>query len=281
MRTMQAQFEHTFRTWRDRLSCSNADCHGSRRVWKRISGPTRRIDIHGARFCFPDCFEVGLECLLQQFQTIQPNNAVPSHRIPLGLLMLSRGDLNDTQLRTALRAQRCNGSGRIGEWVEKLGFAGIQQITAALAAQCSCPVLRQLPIRSLDCNLPLVLLRHFRMVPVSYVHSTRVMHVAFGGTVNYRALLAIEKVRQCRTLPCITSGSELTILLSRFEEKAERADYCFEGPRTPAEMTRIACSYAAKLGAEEVRAALCGEYVWVQIEGTDSANLVFSQNPRD
>jgi hypothetical protein len=278
MRVTQSYIEKTFRTWRGRLSCSNADCRASHRMWKRISGPTRSIDIHGARYCFPDCFEQGLERLLQQFQTRQSRQSGysgTSHRIPLGLLMLSRGDLNNNQLRSALKAQRCNGSGRIGEWIEKLGFASSQQITAALAAQCSCPVLRQLPTSSPDCNLPLVLLRHFRMVPVSYMHTTILM--AFGGNVNYHALLALEKMRQCKTLPCITTGRELTILLSRFEEKVKRGDYSFAIPRTTAEMTHITCSYAAKLEADEVRAVVCGEYVWIQIEGSDSANLVFSQ----
>jgi hypothetical protein len=106
------------------------------------------------------------------------------------------------------------------------------------------------------------------------------MHMAFEGNVHYHALLAIEKVRKCKTLPCITTRSELSALLSRFEEKAGRTDYSFENRRTPAEMTRIACSYAAKLGAEEVRAAVCGEYIWIQIEGIESANLVFSPTTR-
>jgi hypothetical protein len=43
-------------------------------------------------------------------------------------------------------------------------------------------------------------------------------------------------------------------------------------------MTRIASGYAAKLGADDLRIAGCGEYIWVRMEGRkDSANLLFTQ----
>jgi hypothetical protein len=36
--------------------------------------------------------------------------------------MLSRGEITHEQLRLALDAQRQNGTGRIGEWIQKLGM---------------------------------------------------------------------------------------------------------------------------------------------------------------
>ena len=68
-------------------------------------------------------------------------NAAASHRVPLGLLLLSRQQLTAAQLRTALEAQRAAGQGKIGEWLRQLGFVTELQVTAALARQWSCPVL--------------------------------------------------------------------------------------------------------------------------------------------
>jgi len=70
---------------------------------------------------------------------IDRQNSVP-HRIPLALLMLSRGQLIQEKLLWPLRAQRSAGRYKIGYWLEELGFATEQQVTSALALQWGCPV---------------------------------------------------------------------------------------------------------------------------------------------
>jgi DNA-binding winged helix-turn-helix (wHTH) protein len=53
-------------------------------------------------------------------------------------------------------------------------------------------------------------------------------------------------------------------------------------PATPEEMTRIISSYAARLGAEQVRSVICGEYVWARIGGEpDPTNLLFARMPSE
>ncbi len=69
-------------------------------------------------------------------------SATAPHRVPLGLVLLSRQQLTAEQLRAGLAAQRSAGRGRIGEWLQTLGFASEQQVTSALARQWSCPVWR-------------------------------------------------------------------------------------------------------------------------------------------
>jgi len=192
--------------------------------------------------------------------------------------MLSRGELSHEQLRRALEAQRQNGSGRIGEWIQKLGYAHEQQVTAALGAQWSCPVLRSLPASAAKCGVPFQLLRRFCMAPVHYSRPARALHMAFAVDIEYRALLAIEEVLDCKAAPCLADATPLNALLARMEEQGRGTDHAFEGVGGPEEMTRITSSYAAKLDVDDVRVVTCGEYFWVRIEGKkDSANLLFTQ----
>jgi hypothetical protein len=200
----------------------------------------------------------------------------PPHRVPLGLLMLSRGDLNNTQLREALEAQRQDGTGRIGEWIQRLGYARELQVTGALALQWSCPVIKGFPKYSQDYILPLALLRRFRMVPIKLVPATRVFHIAFAGDIDYRALLAIEQILECKTEVCLTSSAALESSLEAFEQLSRRNDKTIEEARPPDEMTRIALSYVTKLKAERVRTVACDQYVWLRIKhGRELTNLLF------
>jgi hypothetical protein len=191
-------------------------------------------------------------------------------------MMLSRGDVEDTQLREALIAQRDSGKGRIGEWLQRMGFTGEQQVTAALGAQWACPVFPQLSCISNDCQLPLPLLRRFQMAAVSYVAATRTMHVAFADRIDYSVLLAIEQALECHAQPCVAGQSTLSGMWARMEESPRRSDQVFTHVRTPDEMTRITSNYASMLAARDVRLTRCAEIIWARVEaGSDSANLLF------
>lgn len=277
MLNLPSHFQDAMNAWKERLSCSAPDCDSQRRLWGRVSHGAGSVRVHGRRFCFPLCFEKELHRRFE-LRTPPSRRSRPPHRVPLGLLMLSRGELSHEQLRRALEAQRQGGSGRIGEWIKKLGYAHEQQITAALAAQWSCPVLRKLPASPAECAIPFQLLRRFQMAPVYYSCSTRVLHIAFAADIEYRALLAIEEILECKAEPCMADATSLNSMLAQIEEQGRGTDQLFEHVRGADEMTRIASGYAAKLGADDVRAAGCGEYIWVRMQGRkDSANLLFTQ----
>ena len=260
------------------LSCHRAGCSRSRRAWHRISNGAGSLHLNGLRYCFPDCFEQELTRRLEQAQALADSNPRPPHRVPLGLLMLSRGDLGPEQLRHALTAQRDNGAGRIGEWIEKLGYAREHQVTSALATQWACPVLRRLPARVAECGVPHELLKRFHMVPVHFSHTARLLHVAFSGDIEYPVLLAIEQMLECKTAPCLTTSAALAIVLARMEEEQGQPEKVFDGVRRPEEMARITSSYAARLGARKIRNVICGDFLWIRIESeTDPTNLLFAR----
>jgi Type II secretion system (T2SS), protein E, N-terminal domain len=276
MLSLQTKFGPAWQQWWEHLSCNNAACTASGRIWKRVSNGAGNLRVHGARYCFPGCFEGEMRRRFTRLLSAPLAKPRRAHRIPLGLLMLSRGDIDSTQLRAALTSQRDSGRGRIGEWMQQMGFTEESQVTAALGAQWACPVLPGIPASLSDCELPLPLLRRFRMAAVSYIAATRVMHVAFADGIEYSVLLAIEQALECRAEACLARESALASLLARLEEEPRRSDQVFPQARTPDEMTRITSSYAAMLAAKDVRLTRCAEFLWVRVAaGRDSANLLF------
>ena len=102
--------------------------------------------MQGERYCRTECLERALVEIFVRALPLSHGATVTSHRVPLGLLLLSRQQLTAGQLRSALAAQRGAGRGlgqkKIGAWLQDLGFSTEREVTAALARQWSCPVLR-------------------------------------------------------------------------------------------------------------------------------------------
>jgi hypothetical protein len=200
------------------------------------------------------------------------------HRVPLGLLMISRGQLTNQQLRSALEEQRSNRRQRLGEWLEQLGYATEEQVTAALAHQWACPVLASKAICDPNCLrlLPYHLLEASRILPVQFVPSTRMFHLAFCDGIDYSALYAIEQMLDCRTRPCLATRSAVGQALQLIGHERHSGELLFEGWRDAAEMARITCGYVLKLGAEAVRLVSCAGFIWARLStGPDVSNLLF------
>src|ERR1051326_2780922 len=120
---LPAKFASTVRKWKETTICSDPECRYSHALARRFSHGSGSIQIKGKRYCFPNCFDRTLLRKLQQLPAQREMMPARAHRVPLGLLMLSRGELNAGQLQEALHAQRLSGKGYIGEWLLTLGFA--------------------------------------------------------------------------------------------------------------------------------------------------------------
>src|SRR5579864_4467641 len=121
--------------------CARPDCERRHHLWSRVHPSRHGIVVDGSWYCLNECLERALEAAFRSLSSRSNKGASP-HRIPLGLLLLSRQQVTVEQLRRALEAQRTAGYGRIGEWLRTLGFVNEEQVTAALARQWSRPILR-------------------------------------------------------------------------------------------------------------------------------------------
>jgi hypothetical protein len=261
--------------------CAYCDCVHARSRWHRMRRRTRGIRMQGLRYCRTECLELALIEVFGRARPVPRHAAIASHRIPLGLLLLSRGQLTAEQLRTALEAQRAAGRGKIGAWLEELGFTTEREITAALARQWSCPVLNA-DLGEIGAShfpaIPALLLDSFQMIPVDLVIATGTLLVAFSEGIDYTALYAIEQMLGYHTESCLVSSGSLQKSLQALARRRVSKDVILDGVEDAAECARIIGSYTAKVHAEEIRMARCGKHLWVRLErlGHDAVNLVLS-----
>lgn len=276
------------RSWRqaghdfwDRLAirCESCGAIHRRSPWRRF----RRS--HGVRmgdfwYCRAECLELALAEILRQEHLQVRREAAPSHRIPLGLLLLSRQRLTADQLRTALETQRHAGQGKIGEWLQRLGFATEPEITAALARQWSCPVLRKnledSPALRNGTLIPTLLLESFRMIPVELSPATGTLLLAFSEGVDRGMLYAVEQMLGCRTEACFVGPSAMCRALDNLAQHRAAGDVIFDRMEDTGECARVIASYATKVSADNVRFVRCGRHLWIRLEraANPAVNLV-------
>lgn len=255
--------------------CDRPDCNapGAARIWQRRPP----IRVQRAWLCSPQCVEREARLIFDQVAS-QPPSPIPHHRVPLGLLMLAHGYLDETQLQTALEAQQRAGQGKIGEWLQAMNFATERQVVAALGVQWACPPLALREASDAGCVnlLPCALSRHLRIMPVRFVASTGVLYLALSERVDYRVLSAIEEMLDCRTVPCLVSDRWMNRMLEG-AQTPEPAVRMFDRISGSAEMARITASYVARVGAEQVRIVRCGSYIWVRLAAEKHAtDLLFA-----
>ena len=255
--------------WEKRApSCGDSGCRHPRGLLRRMRSRPLGVRLHGVWYCMPECLEHAVANLLRPPRFARTRVA-GAHRIPLGLILLSRQQLLPEQLSAALDAQRLAGTGKIGYWLQRMEFITETQLTSALARQWSCPVLRSGPtVLALHRvpEIPMLLLESLRMIPVHFVEATATLHVAFAEGIDHGVLYAIEQMLGCHTAPCLVGATVLERSLLALLEHRGRCEVVFDRVADTAEFVRVVRSYAHRLAASGIRMAPCGSYVWLRLE---------------
>ena len=249
--------------------CALASCSQLQSRWQRFLDRHRPSGtlLQGVFYCRPQCLETALTVQISRLRTMAPSSQ-PPNRIPLGLLMVSRGKLSYLEVSAALEAQRRARYGRIGDWIEKLGFASEQEVTTALALQWGCPVASSFDPSSIQSpgSIPLPILEAFQMLPINYLAQTNTLRVAFGERVDHVALYAIEKILECRTQPCVAGRKSISRQLDAMRQFPRSSDVEFGPINSLTEMSRIASSYTTRLIPEQVRLSRIGSFIWLRLD---------------
>jgi len=247
--------------------CALASCSGPQSLWQRLRCRPNGTFLQGVFYCQPQCLETALTGQLSRLR-VMALPPQPPNRIPLGLLMVARGKLSYIEVRAALEAQRRARYGKIGEWIEKLGFATEQEVTSALALQWGCPLATSFDPSSIHSpgSIPLPILEAFQMLPLNYVAPTNTLYLAFGERVDHAALYAIEKILACRTQPCVAGRKSIARQLDSMRQLHRPSDVEFGPMNDLAEMARIASSYTSRLSPEEVRLSRIGRFIWLRLD---------------
>jgi hypothetical protein len=220
---------------------------------------------------------------VEQFFHAKAQAPALTHRAPLGLLMLSRGLVDNEQLKKALKAQKDSGTGRIGEWLRHMGAVTEEQVTQILGVQWSIPVF---PLdqsrRFLQCAhlVPFPLLELAEMVPVHHIPTSRHLYVAFIDRVNYSALYALEQVLECRTEPCLAVQSQVIQALNEIRSRPRPVEILVDNISDPGEMASAILAHAMRLDGLDVRVSGFDNLIWARIVAASGYTDILSQAQR-
>ncbi len=259
--------------WREKLSryfpeCAHARCrpHGARlpaRRWRALG-----VSLREKWYCSPRCLLPALERSILELLPAAEAPLARSHRVPIGLVLLQRGVINQEQLRQALALQQEHGEGRVGDWLRRIDAAGEQDITRALATQWGCPVFPlegDLGYRLCAGLVPLTLCQTHRLLPVFHSADRSLLYVAFTSGVDHAVLYGIEQMLGCRTVPCIVSESAYAAALADLENSTVAPEaMIFDSVRDPFEIAHAACGFGERLGAQALQLARVGRSLWVR-----------------
>jgi hypothetical protein len=258
--------------WREKLrryfpQCAHARCReqGARLPGLRWHG--LGVYLRQKWYCSPRCLLPALERSISELVPAAETPLTRGHRVPLGLLLLTRGVINEEQLRQALALQQEHGEGRVGDWLRRMGAAGEQDITRALATQWGCPVFpleRDQGYRQCAGLVPLTLSQTHHMLPVFHSADRSLLYIAFTSGVDHALLYGIEQMLGCRTVPCIVGESAYAAALADLESAAAPDETIFDSVHDPFEIAHAACSFTERLGAQTLQLARVGRSVWVR-----------------
>ena len=260
---------------RSQQQCESPACPRRKSPWRAWVETPRGVSLDGRWYCSVECFKQALVSALEPLLTATAQAPAVTHRVPLGLLMLSRGYVDPGQLKKALKAQKDSGTGRVGEWLRHIGAVTEEQVTQALGLQWSMPVYPLHQTRHyLECShlVPLALLEAVEMIPVHYLAASRHLYMAFVDRVNYTALYSVEKMLDCRTEPCLALQSQMQEALQGLRAQPRPEEVVVDGSADSVQIAETAWSYVSRLGGEGVRVTGFAGFLWVRIFSLGGSN---------
>jgi len=180
--------------------CGNPNCKsGWLRLWRSREVPV----FEGKWVCSTVCAREMIEAaVLREARDGNLSPAMHQHRVPLGLLLFSKGHITQEQLKRALEAQKKAGSGRLGEWLVRQKAVEQEQLVRALGAQWGCPVLSAdiFHAAAMAPALPRLLADSFGALPLR-VAGRSLLYVAFESRPDPCIALALERMTglKCET----------------------------------------------------------------------------------
>ncbi len=256
--------------------CSSPFCPRPPTLWQRWWSRHEGIWLQERWYCSVACFQVGVFRRLEGSAYARRGNPKPN-RLPLGLILLSQGDITDDQLRKALTLQRNAKSGKLGEWLTQTGAVSEAQITAALAVQQGCPVFPAHECQALPATMhwPEALARHYRAVPVYYNRVQHSLYVGFLEKISHPLLFSLEQMLRCRTQPCIVPLSTYERQLAWQIRSIESETVVINQSQNGIEMTQTIGNYAQQIRAERCSLTCCDDHLWTRLERAGDFHLDF------
>jgi hypothetical protein len=270
--------------WTEKFKAITAKCRHCKRSVALPHYSARKVGIkmQDSWYCSSRCFAAAAEEEFTSLATYKPHQRNQFSRMPLGLLMVRYGLLNNEQFRQVRDEQKQAGT-EIGELVLRFGSVSEKQVTAVRALQWGCPVFT-VPEWGMptEIHLPPALVRLHSVIPLHHVATTNMLLVGFVNGVDYGLLYAIERITGCKTQPCFVTPGDFEIQLKQIEQARAQSgeeapsEVKFESVQSSSEMARVLCSYGVHLEADEAAIARCREFLWARLKcGPKAVDILF------
>lgn len=234
------------------------------------------INVGETWYCSPDCFSVAAAMRFSALASTKILEMPHSPRLSIGLVMLSKGYLNDDQLRLAVAESQSRGE-ELEAVLIRLGLASERQLTAARAAQWGYPVLGRERIgQMIESDIPFKLLRSCSAAPLHSSAAAKRLLLGFVYRVDHGLLSALEQMTGFRAEPCFITPTEFVEQMERLTSVPTFEEVIFDDPKTPAQMGKTIGGFAVEVGAREARFAHCRDYAWTRLSGRrQTVNVLF------
>ena len=180
--------------------------------------------------------------------------------------------LTREQLDEAIRLQKKNQEGRLGEWLLKLGFVSEHQITEALAKQYGLPLIN---LTNPDTNsdavrmIPGKVAKRSGVVPVGFDDDQSMLRVAVSAPVDFQSQEAIRRMVHKGLSPYIAEQSAIQHLMERFYDP-EELDLSnvptYDSLDELLDIGREIISLAIDNRAQDIQAELINDFFWMRLE---------------
>lgn len=241
--------------------------------WQRWRRRNQGVFLNGKWLCSEECMAGTMGSLLSHNRGTRPKNYPSAYRLPLGLMMLSRGAIGEHDLASALAMKSKYPEKRIGECLRQLGVTNDEEITRALGAQSCLPVLLGYEPEIEDIA-PLRLQQESEVFCFRSRYNPSLMYAGFAAAADQPLIRAIESVLDVAVEACILPTKTVRSKLSMLEEH-KVPELIFEARMPAGEIVRSICSYTRQSGSEWIRMANTRRYLWVRLKGQTTHDLLF------
>jgi hypothetical protein len=265
---------------RTRAVCGLPDCH-SKLLMRAVPGNRAGMHVGETWYCSPDCFATNSRGTLSSLSMSCVVEMPRNPRLPLGLALLSKGALDEGQLRFATERSQLEGVSLETILIEH-GIVSEKQLAAARATQWGYPVLGQDPAAQIvEADLPASLLRLCSAAPLHYSAKTKRLVLGFVNRVEHGLLQSIEQITGCRAEPCFITPADFREQMERLTQVAGYEEVVVENPGNAAQMARTLGGFALEVTAREATFAKCKSSIWARISGRrGTVDVIFSlKNP--
>ncbi len=256
-----------------RVNCHRKGCTRIRSEFSLFLSRRQPPRFEGNTFCSETCLRDHSESeLADRWYRLHQGKSRPIRRPKLGTILLQTAFITLDQLDTAIKMQRLNQEGKIGEWLLRLGFVDERQITMALSQQYGLPVIH---LDKSDAKndaikmIPGKVARCSRLVPLGLDEEKKSLCIAVSDPGDFNAQ---EVIRRMVGRGLITYVSEQSTIFSLLERWYEPEEMNFDGAPAYASQTelqdisRSIVSSALIQRAENIQMELTEEYLWVRLD---------------